>query len=143
MSKSCGEMIRDIAKEYAKKFGKEYEIDQLVSWAIKNGKWELSEEDIFKRARKVFTTALREGKDDDGVRIFVNAKLQQRNLWAHRNDATWPLRQTFLQDQARRAVEMRDAVLRQCEKFNEERKPGEPAFQVHFDWDDDSDTALG
>jgi hypothetical protein len=135
MAKSYVESLRDTAVEYSQSHGSEYELDDLVTWAIDNGRWELPQEAIFKKAKRDFVNALREAVDKNGVRLWIDAKLKQTRFWAHRNDASWYLRQGFLDEQCERVVQFRDQVIRQQETLNAERRHGEPEFQLTFKWD--------
>lgn len=135
--KSYSEQLQDIARAFAKKNSKEYELDALVSWAIATKQWSLSSADTHKIARKQFADALRLAKDGDGVRVFIDAKLHQTRLWADRHDASWTLRQAFLDEQARRVVSFRKSVVATWEALNGERKKGEAQFTLVFNWDDE------
>lgn len=141
-TKSYREQLQDIAKTFAKTHSKEYELDDLVSWAIKTNRWSLSAQDTHKIARKQFADALRLAKDEDGIRVFIEGKLEQRRLWADRHDATWALRQRFLNEQARRSEQFRRAVIAMCDALNAERKKGEQKFTLLFDLGDEDEQVV-
>jgi hypothetical protein len=135
--KSYREQLQDIARTFSKTHSKEYELDDLVSWAIKTKRWSLSQQDMHKIARKQFHDALRLAKDSDGIRVFIDGKLEQKTLWADRHDASWVLRQTFLNEQAKRVEDLRISVIATCQTLNAERKEGEAQFTIAFNWDDE------
>jgi len=130
--KSYREQLQDIARTFAKSHSKEYELDDVVSWAIKTKRWTLSAQDMHKIARKQFADALRLAKDDDGCRVFIDAKVHQTRLWSDRHDASWALRQTFLDEQRKRSEDFRKSVVAMWETLNNERKPGEAQFMLAF-----------
>lgn len=114
---------------------KEYRLDDVVQFAIDTKRWTLERERAANIARAELRAALKGQADEDGDRLYLNAKTEQGELWAHRRRASHPLRQNYLLEQCTRVVQHRDSVLRMLEKLNHERKPGEPEFQIRFDWD--------
>jgi hypothetical protein len=137
MSKNYSEQLQDVAREYAASASPQYQLDELVKWAIETKRWQLSRQDAFKIARKHFADALRAAKDDDGIRTFIDAKVHQLRLWADRRDADWTLRQAFLNEQAHRVVKYRQAVVTMWEALNAERKKGEAQFTLVFNWENE------
>lgn len=133
--KSRRQLLVEIARKFSGSHSKEYTLEDLVQWAIDTGQWELSQQDIFRLARDEFRGALKASKDEGGVRWFLDVKLEQQHFWAHRKDATWKLRQAFLDAQACRVARFRQVVIDLRDKLNEERKPREREFQVVFDWE--------
>ena len=131
--KSYREQLQEIARTFARTHSKEYELDDVVLWAIETHQWSLSSQATHKIARKQFADALRLAKDGDGCRVFIDARMQQRRLWADRRDASWALRQTFLDEQLRRLKDFRSALVSMWETLNSERRPGESQFTLVFD----------
>ena len=132
-SKSYRAAMVEIASRYSREVASEYTMDNLYEFAMANKLWEpnYSERQIFVRD---MAEALRDEKDEDGDRYFITGNVEQLTMWSHREMATWPMRQSFLDSQKKRVDDDRRAVLRMCEKFNDERRPGEAEFQLGFDW---------
>jgi hypothetical protein len=129
---SFREQLKNIARDFARSHAKEYELDDLVKWAIDTERWTMSAQDRFRIARKQFADALRLSKDDEGFRVFVDAEIKQTRLWADRRDASWTLRQRFIDEQAARSVAFENAVRAMFDKLNSERRKGERQFTLTF-----------
>jgi len=130
--------LRDIADDFETRVGREYELDDLVHWAIKSKRWEPPRRNVFKMAREEFRTALRSAKDDKYVRTYFDAQLPLmidgepvvKRVYASRKHASYALRQAFLSEQFQRARGMLTVVDKLRATLDDERKPGEPAFQL-------------
>lgn len=144
MSKNIKTFWRDTAIAFCKETGnQQYELSDLAKWAIDNGTWKPQEKDVLKLAKSSAGSALKECHivDSKGrhIREFINARIQQKVLWARECEANDEFTILFIQEQKNRVGADAQSLRNFVDHVNEGRvKRGLPKIQLSLNFDEES-----
>jgi len=115
----------------------EYEIDEVVAWAIERDKWQAPPPNIHKIARQECKSAIKAYADEHGIEFMICVQREQRHFWADRRKVDRLFRQHHLDQEVERVGDHRQKLISKFEIMLAEQSDSEEPLQLTFAWEDE------